>query len=421
MPGTETKAPRVATPALAIFGVIFAIAGLSIFYWTNRPFATSWDAGLYVRALEYWHAGGDPYLRDQNPATQVLANFYVYPPIFLIVFHWLAAAPALMKTGYAIFYLSGVGLLLWTGFQMARFAEVEPWALVPLVLFFPDFEQGHHLLSGNIGIPICGVLVFLAWRAFRGRSWLPFYVVLFLAACIKGPILVLAVVPFFVARRQLLPAAATVAATLLVYAAQAKLLPRLFHEYLVSLNIELRLNGDTGYSFAGLATHLSISQRMPLFLPLVAACTAGFLLLVCWQVADRSAVAQQSPIAWFCFVWLSAQMMNPRMQPYDGLGTFWPAVILLWFALPNRLSRLIFLTGAAAMLLFTFRHHSYTGRCVLIWSIYVSALAWIWTFNCPKAEPADRAVAIDISPPATNSSWLFSLAIDTADKYVRPY
>src|SRR6201999_375654 len=108
------------------------------------------------------------------------------------------------------------------------------------------------VLGGNIAYILYGAVLAAAFLGWKKNLWWCFYVVVLFAACVKAPLLSLALLPALSARKQWLPTTATVAAGLLLFACQPLIWPALFKHYLEAVELQFSFNQDFGCSPAGL-------------------------------------------------------------------------------------------------------------------------------------------------------------------------
>lgn len=316
---------------------------------------TAWDAQVYWKAMQSVHRGGDPYaegiaaqrafhdrahplLVENSPFT------YVYSPMTLPLLRSLATFPVwLLCLLYGVALVAGVLLQLWAGMQMADERERRSLVLVlPFVALFPGLLMHDVIMSANLAYILYGMVLVAAVPGWKRDRWSWFYIAVLIASIFKAPLLTLLAFPILVGRRQWFPAAISGAAGLLLFAASARLWPRLFHEYMRAVFLQFEWNHDFGFSPSGLLGSALYdmgkhSSSAPTVLYLIFAGVLGGVLL---YVAYRVRQGQLSREIWIPVALLGTILANPRIKEYDVAAITIPMLLIGQRALRGILNHL---------------------------------------------------------------------------------
>ncbi len=225
--------------------------------------SVGWDAQGYWKAIQNVHHHSDPYAQDLA-ALQTFHNrlasspaehqpfVYVYSPMTLLLLRLLAVFPRwLLGLLYWGAVATGALLQLWAGFQMADRRERRWLALMlPAIIFFPGLITDDAILSGNVAYLLYGAILAAATFGWKHGRWSWYYIAVLAASVFKTPFLVFLAFPVLMesgnrdtdsesGRRQWVPSAVAAIAGVLIFAAQIRLWPGLFREYLSSLRLFL--------------------------------------------------------------------------------------------------------------------------------------------------------------------------------------
>ena len=334
--------------------------------------SVGWDAQGYWKASQAVHHGSDPYAEDlaalRTFHTRLASNpaehppfVYVYSPMTLPLLRLLAAFPLwLMGLLYWGAVATGVLLQLWAGFQMADERERRWLALMlPAIIFFPGLVTDDAILSGNVAYLLYGAILAAATVGWKHGRWFWYYIAVLAASIFKTPFLVFLAFPVLIesgkdrdghsdsdrnndrGRRQRVPSAAAAITGVLIFAAQIRLWPRLFREYLSSLRLVFDYLHDFGYGPAGALGKALWRRGLPsslatTILHLVVVCVlAGVLLFLARRVREW----KLPPEAWVPVALVGTALLNPRIMKYDLAAITIPMLLIGGRALRFALER----------------------------------------------------------------------------------
>ena len=304
----------------------------------------AWDASVYWTAIKSVHRGGDPYAEGITAQT-VFHNIpnkdprihppmtYVYSPITLPVLRALGELPDwLLGAGYYLALVAAFILQLWAGFQMASTDE-RRWLpfLLPAVAYFPGLLNADVILSANVAYLIHGLVLAAAVPGWKRNRWGWFYAAVLAASICKAPLLTLLAFPVIIGRRQWLPAAATGAAGLALFAAQTKLWPILFAEYMTAVKLQFDWNKDFGFGPAGVLGQALQEAGIPYEMPsefLYLGFAVVLALTLLW-ISKRIGTDQKVRESWVPVVVVGTFLLNPRVKEYDVAALTVP-LVLIW-------------------------------------------------------------------------------------------
>jgi hypothetical protein len=304
-----------------------------------------WDARGYWKAIQTVHRGSDPYAQDlealQTYHNRLAANpgerqpfVYVYSPTTLPLLRFLGILPGwLLGLLYGVAVAIGALLELWAGFQLADEGERRFLAFaLPALMFFPGLITDDVILSGNVAFPLYGAILAAATLGWRRNRWFPYYIAVLVASVFKTPFLVLLAFPVLIDRRQRIPSGLTAGTGVLLFAAQMRVCPVLFREYLSSLRLVFDWLRDFGYGPAGtLGKALeSLGLQSMFATTIVHLAFAGAMAIVLFSLARhvrRENLPQQT---WIPLALVGTFLLNPRLMKYDMAAITIPMLLIAW-------------------------------------------------------------------------------------------
>lgn len=325
-----------------------------------------WDAQGYWKAAQAVHHDSDPYAEDlvalQAFHTRLASNpaerppfVYVYSPMTLPFLRLLAVFPRwLLGLLYWTAVATGVLLQLWAGFQMADQRERRWLALMlPAIIFFPGLITDDAILSGNVAYPLYGVILAAATAGWKHGRWSWYYIAVLAASIFKTPFLVFLAFPILMesgrdrdsdsdrGKRQWVPSATTAVIGVLIFAAQIRLWPGLFREYLSSLRLVFDYLHDFGYGPAGTVGRALWRRGLPsalatTILHLLVVCALAVVLLF---LARRVREWKLPREAWVPVALVGTALLNPRIMKYDLAAITIPMLLIGGRALRFALGR----------------------------------------------------------------------------------
>jgi len=387
--------------------VFWVLAVTAIAIWSQVPgYVVGWDLEVYRNAILSLRAGHDPYADGiaVQRAFHALAHHapnaptpftYVYSPITLPLLGWIARFSFTWSGAvYWTLLAAAVVATLWVGVQAVEPQERRVFALLmPAAVFFPGLLQNDVLFSGNVAYILYGVVLAAAWVGWRRGQWAWFYAAVLAASCCKAPLLSLLALPVLSARRQWLPAGATGAAGVALFALQPYVWPVLFRHYLEAVELQFSFNLDFSSSPAGLLTKafygvLPYQPASVVFYLLYAVPVFAVLLrLRKGFLEGRMTLGQWMPV-----VLVGTVLLNPRIMEYDVAPIAPAMALLVWrFFARGRTLRQTILWAAAvfavANVAAAFNWRLTEG--VLLLAVFA---AGVWTLRA-KAEGAQSVDA----------------------------
>jgi len=335
----------VATPAVHIKLIIF-LWFVAIITVASMAFAgpCGWDADVYWKAIQAVHHGQDPYaiglaaqqaFHDRAHSPTEHAPFaYVYSPITLPFCRFLGMFPGwLLAPIYLGALAAGIGLTLWAGFQMAAEHE-RRWLkmVLPFVVLFPGLLTDDVILSGNMAYILNGLILAAAVRGWKDDRWAYFYAAVLFASIFKAPLLTMLAISVLVGRRQWGRACSTGALGLLLFAAQVRIWPELFREYLIAVRLQFDWNHDFGFGPAGVLSKILCQMGKPYnpaatILYLAFAAVLGTVLLFLAHRVRQGKLPQQ---VWIPIAIIGTILLNPRIKEYDVAAITIPMLLIVW-------------------------------------------------------------------------------------------
>ncbi len=338
--------------------------------------SVGWDAQGYWKASQAVNQGSDPYAEDlvalQAFHTRLASNpaehqpfVYVYSPMTLPLLRLLAVFPRwLLGLLYWGAVATGALLQLWAGFQMADQRERRWLALMlPAIIFFPGLVTDDAILSGNVAYPLYGAILAAATAGWKHGRWFWYYIAVLAASVFKTPFLVFLALPVLIEsgrdrdrdsdsdsdsdrnndrrRRQWVPPAVAAITGVLIFAAQIRLWPGLFREYLSSLRLVFDYLHDFGYGPAGALGKALWRRGLPsslatTILHVVVVCALGIVLLF---LARRVREWKLPREAWVPVALVGTALLNPRIMKYDLAAITIPMLLIGGRALRFALER----------------------------------------------------------------------------------
>ncbi len=344
---SQTNVRWFSRSRLVILFWIAAIVSMVIMATTGPA---GWDARIYGKAIQYVRHGIDPYaagIAEQQafrnrPASSVAEHVpfaYVYSPLTLPLLRLLAFLPDwLLALFWTAVVAAGFLLQLWAGFQMATKDE-RPWLalMLPAVAFFPALVTDDVILSGNVAFILYGLVLAAAVPGWKRGRWLWFYLAVLLASIFKAPLLILLAFPVLVGKRQWLPAISAASAGLLLIAAQARLWPQIFHEYLLAVRLVFDEVHDFGYGPAGVLGRALWKMGRPYSLAfalgyLAFAVALGIVLLLLAHRVRKYNLARET---WIPVAFVGTLLFYPRIMKYDMAAITIPMLLIGWRTVRN--------------------------------------------------------------------------------------
>jgi len=305
--------------------------------------AVGWDARGYWKAIQSVHRGSDPYAEDivalQGFHQRLMTNpaeprpfVYVYSPMTLPLLRLLAVFPAwLLGVLYGVAVATGAAIQLWAGFEMADQRERRWLALLlPAVIFFPGLVTDDVILSGNVAYLLYGGILLGATAGWKRGQWTWYYIAVLIASVFKTPFLAFLAFPVLIDGRQWIRSGLTGVAGVGIFAAQARMWPELFREYLSSLLLVFDWLHDFGFGPASVLG-LYLWRRG---LPTATATTilfvvcAGVIGIVLLFLARRVRERKISTEVWVPVALVGTALLNPRVMKYDLAAITVPMVLI---------------------------------------------------------------------------------------------
>ncbi len=305
--------------------------------------AVGWDAKGYWKAVQSVHHNSDPYAEDivalqgfhqrlaTNPA-EPRPFVYVYSPLTLPLLRLLALLPgSLVGLLYAIAVAVGAAIQLWAGFQMADERE-RRWLMfvLPAAVFFPGLVTDDVILSGNLAYLLYGGILLGATAGWKRGYWTWYYLAVLIASVFKTPFLAFLAFPVLIDARQWIRSGMTAIAGVLIFAAQARLWPALFREYLTSLLLVFDWLHDFGFGPASVLGLYLWRRGRPTATPttILFVICAGVIGVVLLVLARRVREGNLPREAWVPVALVGTALLNPRVMKYDLAAITVPMVLI---------------------------------------------------------------------------------------------
>jgi hypothetical protein len=311
-----------------------------------RVGAVGWDAQVCWKTIQALHYSNDPYatglvalqaFHNGSAFSTTLPHVYVYSPLTLPLMRLLGGFPGWVITvlfGAAV--TTGALLQIWAGFQMADKQE-RRWLvmLLPAVVFFPGLITDDVILSGNVAYILYGVILAAAVPGWKRGSWRWYYIAVLAASIFKAPFLSLLAFPVLVDRRQWFQSGIAAATGVLIFVAQIRLLPSMFREYLLTIQLMFDWEHDFGFGPAGILGKALWSEGLPTssattMLYMAFAVVLGIILL--W-IAHNVREWNLPRETWIPVALVGTILLNPRIMKYDLAAITVPMLLIGWRAL----------------------------------------------------------------------------------------
>jgi hypothetical protein len=324
--------------------VFWLLACITIPLW-NRVDPAGYDIVFYHNAITSLDAGHDPYvdaMARQDAFHRTLAQHpndyppcsYVYAPITLPLLRLIGHLPTWFAlSAYWAVLIASVLAVLWVTTRARRRDELTFVTLIaPLAIFCPGLLAHDTILSGNVAFILYALVLLTAVAGWRLNTWRWCYLAILLASCFKPPLLTLLAIPFFSARRQLLPAGATAALGLGIFAAQSRLMPALFLHFLQAVQLQFTYNHDFGSSPAGILSQLLVHHNLAystaslVFYLAYAAAICATLYHLSRRYLQGELTLQQ----WMPVLLVGTILLNPRIMEYDAAPIAIPMALIAW-------------------------------------------------------------------------------------------
>jgi hypothetical protein len=308
-----------------------------------RTGAVGWDAQVCWKTIQALRYGNDPYaaglvalqaFHNGSAFRTTLPHVYVYSPLTLPLMRLLGRFP-----GWAITVLFGtavaVGALLqiWAGFQMAD-KEERRWLvmLLPAVVFFPGLITDDVILSGNVAYIFYGVILAAAVPGWKRGNWRWYYIAVLAASIFKAPFLSLLAFPVLVDRRQWFQSGIAAATGVLLFGAQIRLLPGMFREYRLTIQLMFDWEHDFGFGPVGILGKTLWSRGLPTSAAttmLYMAFAVAFGAMLLW-IAHNVREWNFSRETWIPLALVGTILLNPRIMKYDLAAITVPMLLIGW-------------------------------------------------------------------------------------------
>jgi len=178
----------------------------------------------------------------------------------------------------------------------------------------------------------------VGWK--RGH-WFWYYLAVLAASVFKAPFLVLLAFPVLVeigtrnARPQWLQSGITAIAGVLIFAAQMRLWPNMFREYLLTLRLMFDWEHDFGFGPAGILGRALWRRELPssLATTILYLAVAGMLGAALLFIARRVREWNLPRTTWVPIAFVGVALLNPRIMKYDLAPLTVPMLLIAWRAL----------------------------------------------------------------------------------------
>ena len=338
---------------LSLAGLIFSATKTEPSAWLTP--GRAWDVDIYYRAMQAVRFGQDPYAAGLARQIAAEANgqhafTYVYPPVTLLALRAVNLLPLWMAAAlYWITYGTAFIGIVWAATQCFCTPDrgikdrdkndvgIMQYA-VPLAVFFPGLMPDDVILSGNIAYIFYGLIFTAAVLGWRRGVWRWFYLAVLFAACFKLPFLTLLAIPPLAGERQWLKATGVGAAGVGLFAAQNWIWPLEFREYLQSVSLQFKFNGDFGLSPAGVLGRFLYERGLPYSAP----STLAFLIygsilfaaLYAFSIFYRE--RRISAESWIPVLMVGTILLNPRIMQYDVHAIALPMALIVVRSVASR-------------------------------------------------------------------------------------
>jgi hypothetical protein len=232
---------------------------------------------------------------------------------------------------YGVALAAGAAIELWAGFQMADERE-RRWLMwvLPAVVFFPGLVTDDVVLSGNVAYLLYGGILLGATVGWKRGQWTWYYLAVLIASVFKTPFLAFLAFPVLIDARQWVRSGMTAVTGVLIFAAQARLWPELFREYLMSLLLVFDWLHDFGFGPASVLGLYLWRRGRPTATPttILFAICAGVIGIVLLVLARRVREWNLPREAWVPVALVGTALLNPRVMKYDLAAITVPMLLI---------------------------------------------------------------------------------------------
>lgn len=265
-----------------------------------------WDGTVYRCAIEATLANGSPYQFVGDCAGYFLPHTYPYAGTRLLAHMASRLGSLALSYGYVLAYASGVLLFLHVTYRLSNSLRA-----LPLLLLAPGAGVFvSELVSGNMGVPFYGLLIWLIWR--NATNLGPVAVLTTIMAPFKPLYAAYLLVPFLLRRDVLMPAIGA-GIVGVWYASDALLYPAHFAEWL-STAVH-HANDVPGFGFSMLIRKSGLELGGKAWIAaayLVWVCAIGVLTL-------RAVARSPTPLTQALVAIAGTALLLPRLKEYDCL------------------------------------------------------------------------------------------------------
>lgn len=363
--------------ALLWLGAVGSIAVMTL--WIHG----GWDLAVYQQAMQSLREGLDPYAVGQGRqlaeyARGHVAYTYVYPPLTVVILRILNCIPALPgRLLYWTIYAAGFGAQLWAVSHLARPSERRLLRyLLPVAVFFPGLIPNEVILSGNVAIPLYGLLWAGAIRGWKLERWGWFYAAVLAITLFKLPLLTLLAIPVLMGVAQFTNSVMTAAGGVGVLLVQRVIWPGEFQEYLRNVQLQFTLNHDFGHGPVGMFGHTLCAMGRP-FTTASTVVYLGYATLIFLVLASFSRMYRRKQVegsTWLAVLLTGTILLNPRIMTYDALGVTVPMMLLVVRGWQDTVGRRCLLIGVAATACAYLVRQDNAGDAILMLSVFVAGV-----------------------------------------------
>lgn len=383
-------------------GAVGSIAGMTL------GIPPGWDLAVYQQAMKWLRDGLDPYVIGQTlqiaaHARGHVAFAYVYPPLTTVILRLLNFIPAQPgRLLYWTVYAAGFGGQLWAASHLARPSERKLLGyLLPVAVFFPGLIPNEVILSGNVAIPLYGVLWVGAIRGWKQERWGWFYAAVLAISLFKLPLLTLLAIPLLMGAAQFMNSLMTAVGGLGLFFVQRIIWPKEFSEYLNDVQMQFTLNHDFGHGAVGMVGHVLWAMGKPF----TTVSTVFYLIygtlifVVLTSLARMYRRKEVEGSTWMTVLLTGTILLNPRIMTYDALAVTVPMMLLSVRGWQNAVGRRCLLAGVAATVCAYLAGQDNAGDAILMLSVFVAGVYGLLTESrnataAPFAETAGTPIVL---------------------------
>jgi hypothetical protein len=382
---THLRAVALYLAGVCLF-LLFAVQWYLTLRHTGRiPFP---DATVYARAIVTWQAGGNPY------ALSSTALPFVYPPLFLHLVGFVGSLCPHHAGWYGYLTLQAVTFLtvpwlLTTVYIRSRW--LTPFFALLLFTFQPTFIEQFVLLTGNIANIFYPLALAAGIAGVKRNRWLPFYLVVAIAALLKPTFLDLLILPLLAAHRQLTRSVACTICVGAVYLLQRIVMPLDYARFQHNVFTQIVIRQDSGFNIftylhnQGRTIHVLNNPLVPsaVHIGIIGALLAAFVLL-----RNRRHLPPAQDL-WLPALLVTTILANPRLQHIDAAIAILPAIFLCVEGvrrLPQRTSSFIVIATSFTVFASLAVKQFEMGLLVLLYISVLLALYLLFIANIPRVE-----------------------------------